>query len=380
MVRLAAAVVVTSAVLVYLLWSSYVSPRPVPAERPVPSEAVQVTGPGLLRIKADTPLHQRLQVAAAESARISSPVLKVTGTVAASLRPGDGKKSDYWQFALPEVLTAYTDWQKAIADISFAEAQLVQVKKLDEAKVKAGTTAVERLKKLVAAGTDSQKDLDAAQADLLQTQIQGRKDIHEAETAVRIAQRNEAALSRQLQQAGLEPDLLKSATSDIDIVMADVPEGFQGRVKLGQSCEARFFGIPNQIFPGKVNGISPVISKDRRSLRVLFFIDDLKDQLRPGMFAEIGLGTDPREALLIPTDGVIHVGRADYVLAGTDEADLWRVVDVQVGEPHDAQIEVLSGLSVGDRVLGKGAILLKPMVIRALQEANPESRRPGGDR
>src|SRR5262249_52501848 len=157
----------------------------------------------------------------------------------------------------------------------------------------------------VKGGTDSEKDLAAAQADLLQAKLQGRKDIYEAETAIRVAMRNEAATSRQLQQAGLEPALLNSVTSDVDIVMAEVAEGFLTRGKVGQGCEARFFGIPDKIFKGTVNSISPVVAKDRRSLRVLFMIDDPSDELRPGMFAEIGLGTDAREALLAPAEGVL---------------------------------------------------------------------------
>ena len=86
------------------------------------------------------------------------------------------------------------------------------------------------------------------------------------------------------------------------------------RVKLGQGCDARFFGLPEQLFPGKVRAIAPVLSKERRSLRVLFAISDPHDQLRPGMFADIGLGTDARIALLVPPEAIVHVGRSDYVL------------------------------------------------------------------
>ena len=235
-----------------------------------------------------------------------------------------------------------------------------------DTRIDAQQKLVDRMKKLVEAGTDTEKDLAAAQADLIQSQIQGRKDVHEAETAVRLAQRTEAALARQLQQSGLEPDLLRSATWDIDIVMADVPEGLMGRVKLGQGCEANFFGFPDQSFPGHVRAIAPVLSKERRSLRVLFAISDPKDQLRPGMFADIGLGTDVRQALMIPPEAVVHVGRSDYVLV-RGENDDWRVTDVQLGELHKTSVEVLSGLSAGDKIAGQGVILLKPCIIEALQ-------------
>jgi multidrug efflux pump subunit AcrA (membrane-fusion protein) len=281
--------------------------------------------------------------------------LTVTGTVVASLRPGNGKGNDYWQFNSPELLTTFTDWQRSTSDIAFSETQLSQIKQLAETRINAQQKLVERMKKLVDAGTDTEKDLAAAQAELIQSQVQGRKEIYEAETAVRLAKRNEAALTRQLQQAGLESDLLRSTSADVDIVMADVPEGLVTRAKLGQKCEAKFFGFPSQLFSGKVRAIAPVLSKERRSLRVLFAINDPHD-----------LGTDARAALLIPPDGVVHVGRSDYVLVRNTRND-WQVTEVQVGELHEEGMEIVGGLNAGDQIAGQGAILLKPFIIQALQ-------------
>ena len=359
--------VIVSGVLAYLLWTPDTgSPLPTSESASNHGGDVRVTGPRCICLRPDCPLCRKLKVTTVQAARITAPVATVTGTVVASLRPGNGKGNDYWQFNSPELLTAFTDWQKATADIAFAETQLAQIKQLADTKVDAQQKLVNRMKKLVEAGTDTEKDLAAAQADLIQAQIQGRKDIHEAETAVLLARRTEAATARQLQQGGLDPDLLRSTTWDVDIVMADVPEGLMARVKLGQGCEAKFFGFPEQPFPGKVRAIAPVLSKERRSLRVLFAISDPHDQLRPGMFADIGLGTDVRDALLIPPEAVVHVGRSDYVLV-RDGSDDWRVTEVQVGELHKTSVEVLGGLRAGDKIAGQGVILLKPCIIEALQ-------------
>ena len=364
-------VVIVSAFLAYLLCNPDAgSPMPTIKSASDHTGDVRVAGSRCICLRPDCPLCRKLQVATVQSTQITAPVLTVTGVVAASLRPGNGKGNDYWQFNSPELLTAFTDWQKATADIAFSETQLTAIRQLADTRVDAQQKVVNRMKKLVEAGTDTEKDLAASQADLIQSQIQGRKDVHEAETAVRLARRAEAALARQLQQNGLDPDLLRSTTWDVDIVMADVPEGAMARVKLGQGCEAKFFGFPDQPFSGHVRAIAPVLSKERRSLRVLFAISDPHDQLRPGMFADIGLGTDVRSALLIPPEAVIHVGHSDYVLVRDGNKD-WRVTDVQVGELHKAALEVLSGLRAGDRIAGKGVILLKPCIIEALQSPSP---------
>ncbi len=357
---------VTTAMLVYLLWPARKGETAGPS--PSPETTVHLTATGRIQIQPGSPLEQKLQQVAARSTAIAAPVVTVTGTVVASLRPTrTGGRA--WQFNSPELLTAHTDWQKALADITFSRRQLDTIRQLAENRVRAQGALVTRLRKLVEAGTDTEKDLAAAQTEHLQAQIQGRKDVHEAETALRLAQRTEAALARQLQQAGLDPDLLRQSEGEIDVVVADVPEALLTRVKLGQACEALFVGLGGKPFAGTVRAIAPVLSKERRSLRVLFTIDDPSDLLRPGMFADIGLGTDSRQALLVPLAGVIHVGRGDYVLVR--EGSAFRVSPVQVGEPRGGEVEVLAGLRAGDRVLGEGAILLKPFIVEALQRLAP---------
>ena len=359
------ALAITVAFLAYLLMPGAVPQTGEPTVRsPAANEIVEVIGPSRLRIRAGSPLDRKLVIGTAHLETITDPLLTVTGRVVACMRPGTD--SDFWQFDTTELLTTHADWLKAQADIAFSETQLVRIKELDTARVDAQNKVVDRLTRLVEAGTDSAKDLAGEKAKLLEIQIQAKKEIHEAESAARVAKRAEAALTRQLQQAGLETELLRTATNDMDVVVADVPEGKLSRAKVGLECQARFFGFPQQLFSGKVNSIAPVLSKERRSLRVLFVIHDPQDQLRPGMFAEIGLGTDPRETLLTSAEGILHIGRSDYALVAENETE-WRVAEVQVGEPHNGSVEILEGLKPGDRVLGKGAILLKPLVVRSLQ-------------
>jgi len=369
-VQFGVALAVTGGFLAYLLLTPSAPPAPPQADIPRPgTDPVEIVGPGLIRVRPGSPFDHKVHVVEVRTRAITDPVLTVTGRVVASLRPGQGRGNDFWQFDTPEVLTAYTDWQKAQADIKFAEIQLALVKELAAARIEAQRQLLARAERGVSIGDGTAKEVAIERANLIQTELTARKEVHEAETTLRMAMRAEATAAKLLQQFGLDPDLLRSATSDVDIVLADVPEGYINRVKVGQGCQATFFGIPNERFSGTVNSIAPVLSKERRSLRVLFVIDDPDDKLRPGMFAEIGLGTGPRNAILVPADGVLHIGRADYVLTATEQANTWRVTEVQVGEPHNGDVEILDGLRDGQRVVGKGAILFKPLVVRLLQSS-----------
>jgi len=354
--------------LLVLLWFSFqgTATPALKAQATQNTDVVRLVGPRLIAVTLDSPLDKKLVVAAASKQKTPAPVLSVTGSIAARLPAGSGPAEDRWQFSSPDLLSAYTDWQKARIDVAFAEKQLVKIRELDTARVTAQTKVVERLRKLVAAGTDSAKDLATEEATLLQTQIQGQKEVYEAENAVKVAARTRAALARQLQQAGADPDLLGRLPDGVAVAVADVPEAKIDRVREGQACTARFYGMPETVFSGRVSSLAPTLSRERRTLQVLFELGDPQGRLKPGMFADIGFGTDLHETVMVPADGVLHVGRADYVLVGT-EPGIWQVTEVTVGELNGTLTEILGGLQGGERVLGNGAILLKPLVVQAVQ-------------
>ena len=213
------------------------------------------------------------------------------------------------------------------------EKQLEDIRKLAGETLKAKKEVRDRLEKLVKAGTDPEKDLAAAKADYLQAMVQSQKDEHEAQTNLNNAKRTLATLERQLFQAGMDPDLLANPTESTAIVAAEVPEGRIGLVGKGPGLHgASSPPFPDDLSPARVRSLAPTISKERRTLRVFFQLSDPQGRLKPGMFAEIGLGTDLRKTLRIPADGVLHVGQSDYVLVGHRRvAAMWKVTEDQDG-------------------------------------------------
>jgi membrane fusion protein, heavy metal efflux system len=366
------------AALAALLWLP-LSHRQDQEARPEQGEdVVRLAGPNLIAIKSGGPLGTKLVVATAQSESIVAPLLVVTGSVVARRLPVPVGTATLvrWDFSTPELANAYADWIKAGADVAFAKKQLATIQKLTKAQIDAQTDVVERLVKLVEAGTDPRKDLVAARAELTKMTLQGQKDEHEAETAVRNAERAQRLLERQLFQAGASPDLLEKSEPGTLLVVADVPEARVGLVRENMACTARFFAYPDDPVSGRVGSIAPVVSKERRTLRVFFEVTDSSGLFKAGMFAEVGVGTDRRYVLTVPADGVLHVGDDDYVLKA-DGGDNWRVTTVKVGETRDSRVEILTGLRAGDRVLGKGAILLKPLVVRSLQQDSDGPRAEG---
>ena len=305
---------------------------------------VRPVGQGLIEVDADTPLHKELTTMKIEVESITLPVLSVSGTIVARIHEGTEPIEDRWQFDKPGLSTSYADWLRAKNEIDFAESQLSKTKAL----------------------ADPEKDIRQAKSALLKAQLQGDKDIFSAQSALRVAVKQKAAIERDLSQAGVEPIVFSRAAENMVLVVAYVPEAKVSQAYEDQACEVQFYAFPERTFPGHVEVISSVLTEERRTLRVLFDLTDPEHLLKPGMFAEVGLGTDQRDAVLIPATALMHIGRHDYVLVAA-EANQWRVTQVVVGEVQKGRCEVRSGLSAGDTIISRGVTLLMSVASQSLK-------------
>lgn len=330
------------------------------------TDAVTVLGPSRIAIAPDSPLAARLDITTIESRKIATPLLVVTGSVVARIRTGSDALEERWQFASSELTAAYADWLQAKADVEFNRQQLQATSELTRAQETRLKEVVTRLEQVTGGGSVPRKDLLEAEANLVQARLQGQKDVFAAESELRSSLRHQAALERQLVQSGIEPVVLARAREGMVLIAANVPESKISMVHVGQGCEARFYGYPRTVYSAHVEELGSIVNPELRTMRVLFDLDDAEYYLRPGMFAEVGLGTNEREALMVPASAVIHIGREDYVFRqDVDGLDL-AVTEVTLGETVGSLVEVVTGLRPGDRIATKEAILLKPVAVRSL--------------
>lgn len=339
--------------------------RPVrPIETAVPA-AVGISPDGLLSIDPSSPLRQRLGEAVVASRAVSFATIKVSGSILARIRKGDEPIEDRWQFASSELATSYADWVRTSGEIEFARSQLAKTGELSKAQVDFLEANVRRMQPLVEKGSIAIKEFKSAEAELLKAQLQGDKDVFAAQSTLRIALKTKTALERDLSQEGIEPVVFGRAVEDMVLIAANVPESRVAQVREGQSCLAKFYAFPEHPFDGHVETLGSLLSTERRTLRVLFELNDPDGLLRPGMFAEVGLGTDRREALMVPADALLHLNLDDYVVVAAGEG-LWCAERVSVGERHDDEFEVLEGIAPGQTIVSRNAILLKPAIAQSL--------------
>lgn len=338
---------------------------PVRTTTPGPKRAVEVQDDGTIRISAETPFAQRLETIRLAKKRITDPLLTVSGIVVAKVLPGTEDLAERWHFDTPELALAHTNWRKSVNEVEFTRNILDKTRELNKAETEFLSEQFKRLESVAEKGVASERELRTAKADLLKAQIQGQKDIFSAQSAVRVADNGRIALERELSQRGIEPVVFGRGVENMVLISANVPEAKVSLVHEGQACRVRFYAYPDKLFDGHVETLSTTVTHELRTLRTLFDLTDPEGLLIPGMFAEVELGTDERDAFVIPATALLHVGQVDYVLVQT-ESGAWRPQEVRIGEFRRGTFEVHQGLTEGETIISEGAVLLKPKLVEAL--------------
>ena len=129
---------------------------------------------------------------------------------------------------------------------------------------------------------------------------------------------------------------------------AQVDEYYLGRVAVGLHGSA---SIGGNAWPVTVSGVYPQI-KDGHFTLELMFDGAQTPPLRPGQSSEISLALGgARKALLLPFDAWLGDGGGQWAYVLEPDGTLARRRAIRTGRRSQNQVELLSGLAAGERVL-----------------------------
>jgi RND family efflux transporter MFP subunit len=132
---------------------------------------------------------------------------------------------------------------------------------------------------------------------------------------------------------------------------ASVDESEITAVQPGAAVPVTLDALAGETLQGKVRQIVPVADPAARSFLVKIELP-ADARLRSGLFGRARFARGQRQALLVPAQAVVKRGQlqAVYIVDSEKIAALRYVV---LGRPQDGQVEVLSGLNPGDRVIAQ---------------------------
>lgn len=129
---------------------------------------------------------------------------------------------------------------------------------------------------------------------------------------------------------------------------APVPVRLVDRLAVGQAVEV-VLERPAHSFAGTVSEIVSEVDAASRTQLVKVHLEDVQEDVLPGTFGRLWVDAGPRDVIRVPAAAVAHIGQLSFVQAVRDDRVVRRLV--KTGTPHNDHIEILSGLSAGDRIL-----------------------------
>ena len=166
---------------------------------------------------------------------------------------------------------------------------------------------------------------------------------------------------------GITEDVLGSENSiivtldDSSEIYVDlkIPENFATVIKKDLSVIAKFSGIKDKVYEGKIDGVASRINAETRSILTRVKIDNPNYELIPGSLLEITLSTNKRDSLSIPDTSIILEGNKAYVYKVSKD-NIANRSEIQIGLRKDGKVEVTSGLDEGDIIVAEGLKKVRP--------------------
>ncbi len=295
------------------------------------------------------------------------------------VRDGDYVKQGQplFRLDLPDLVQAINNFVVGKATLAKAQSQLVLTK-----------AAEDRAHQLYLAKGAALKDWQQAQADLAAAQ----NDLKSAEIGLAAATdqlriiriqsgETEAALTQitpelnvlspiggqvLMRKLGVGQYISQGATDPIMLIgdlstvwlVANVRETDAPYVRVGQAVEIRVTAYPDKIFKAKITFVAPMVDANTHRLPIRAEAPNDEGLLKPEMWADFRIATGAgRKGLAVPAQAILFEGDVERVWVADKDHRLTSR-EIRTGITNGSNVEVLSGLSVGDEVVTQGSIFI----------------------
>lgn len=158
----------------------------------------------------------------------------------------------------------------------------------------------------------------------------------------------------------VKPDATLMSIGDLSQVWveAEVFERQAAQVHEGTMVTMRLDYLPGKEFMGNVDFIYPTLDAKNRTVKVRIRVDNQSDEFKPNMFAQVAIHTsNDTQALLIPREALIRTGNQNRVVLALGGGS-FKSIAVMIGRFDSDSVEILSGLSEGEKVVSSAQFLL----------------------
>ena len=166
----------------------------------------------------------------------------------------------------------------------------------------------------------------------------------------------------------VEPDKVLYTVSDLNTLWAilDVYEKDLPYIRKDSQVIITTSIYPGSKFPGKITYISDMIDEKLRTVKIRVEVDNKQGLLKPNMYIQgkIENRLEQKDILAVPEEAIQNL-EGEKVVFIREEGDMFAVRHVTVGYKIGSNRVITQGLSVGDRIVVRGAFYLKAEISKA---------------
>jgi len=140
-------------------------------------------------------------------------------------------------------------------------------------------------------------------------------------------------------------------------IMADLFEYEAPNVHVGEAARISLQALPGRTFGARIDYIQPQVDPTTRTLKVRLNMNNPGLLLKPDMYANVDLQVNLPAQLTVPAEAVLDAGDRKTVFVDRGNG-FFEPRQVTTGERDGDRIQILSGLSAGDRIVTSGNFLV----------------------
>jgi membrane fusion protein (multidrug efflux system) len=322
-------------------WAIYATQhKPASGAGPMQGAGMRNAPPALVSVATvrNERVSQKLEALGNARANESVNVSSKTSNIVTAVMFRDGERVKRGQ-----VLVQLDDAQTR-ADVAVAEAAVAESERL-----------YNRSRELMATEALSKSQFDQLEATLKANQARLRAaNARFEDTVIRAPFPGRVGLRSVSVGTLISPGDVITTLDDTSVIKLDfsVPENFLASLREGLSVRATAPAFPGRIFSGKVASIDSRVDMNTRSVMVRALLANEDGAIRPGMFLNVALANDERQALVIPEEALTPEAERQYVFVVADGKAQRR--EVRIGGRRPGSVEVIAGLKAGERVIVEG--------------------------
>lgn len=148
------------------------------------------------------------------------------------------------------------------------------------------------------------------------------------------------------------------------------------QMKIGQAVTLRIDAYPERRFSARITAVDPLIARSR-TVQLQATLTNADGALRPGMFAQVEVArAEALQALTLPETAVTYTAYGETVFIAQQNAgqalSVQRIA-VTTGARQGGRVQIVSGLSAGDKVVTSGQLkLVDGMAVEAVTDTLEE--------